>query len=165
MLDIRLFRNEPEKVKSKIELRGDDPKVVDEVLELDEQRRQLISKTEEMKARRNKVSEEIAQKKRNKEDADDVIAEMRNLGDEIKENDAKLNEVDNKVRDILIRIPNLINDDVPQGDSDEENVELKKWCTPREFDFEPKAHWDLVEELKWQTSNVLLKYLVRVSFT
>ena len=85
MLDIRLFRNEPEKVKSKIELRGDDPKVVDEVLELDEQRRQLISKTEEMKARRNKVSEEIAQKKRNKEDADDVIAEMRNLGDEIKE--------------------------------------------------------------------------------
>ena len=50
-------------------------------------------------------------------------------------------------------------------DSDEENVELKKWCTPREFDFEPKAHWDLVEELKWQTSNVLLKYLVRVSFT
>jgi len=148
MLDIRLFRNEPEKVKSKIELRGDDPKVVDEVLELDEQRRQLISKTEEMKARRNKVSEEIAQKKRNKEDADDVIAEMRNLGDEIKENDAKLNEVDNKVRDILIRIPNLINDDVPQGDSDEENVELKKWGTLREFDFEPKAHWDLVEELK-----------------
>ncbi|MEJ7525667.1 serine--tRNA ligase, partial [Staphylococcus epidermidis] len=81
----------------------------------------------------NKVSEEIAQKKRNKEDADDVIAEMRNLGDEIKENDAKLNEVDNKVRDILIRIPNLINDDVPQGDSDEENVELKKWGTLREF--------------------------------
>ena len=64
MLDIRLFRNEPEKVKSKIELRGDDSKVVDQVLELDEQRRELISKTEEMK--RNKVSEEIAQKKRNK---------------------------------------------------------------------------------------------------
>ena len=140
--------NEPEKVKSKIELRGDDPKVVDEVLELDEQRRQLIGKTEEMKAKRNKVSEEIAQKKRNKENADDVIAEMRNLGDEIKENDAKLNEVDNKVRDILIRIPNLINDDVPQGESDEENVELKKWGTPREFNFEPKAHWDLVEDLK-----------------
>ena len=61
-----------------------------------------------MKARRNKVSEEIAEKKRNKENADDVIKEMRELGDEIKENDAKLNEVDNKVRDILIRIPNLI---------------------------------------------------------
>ena len=68
-----------------------------------------------MKARRNKVSEEIAEKKRNKENADDVIKEMRELGDEIKENDAKLNEVDNKVRDILIRIPNLIAEDVPQG--------------------------------------------------
>ena len=78
-----------------------------------------------MKARRNKVSEEIAEKKRNKENADDVIKEMRELGDEIKENDAKLNEVDNKVRDILIRIPNLIAEDVPQGDSDEENVEVK----------------------------------------
>ncbi|MDN8759961.1 serine--tRNA ligase, partial [Staphylococcus aureus] len=86
-----------------MELRGDDPKVVDEVLELDNERRQLIGKTEEMKARRNKVSEEIAEKKRNKENADDVIKEMRELGDEIKENDAKLNEVDNKVRDILIR--------------------------------------------------------------
>ena len=148
MLDIRLFREEADKVKSKIELRGDDPKVVDEVLELDNERRQLIGKTEEMKARRNKVSEEIAEKKRNKENADDVIKEMRELGDEIKENDAKLNEVDNKVRDILIRIPNLIAEDVPQGDSDEENVEVKKWGTPREFDFEPKAHWDLVEELK-----------------
>lgn len=62
MLDIKLFRTEPDKVKSKIELRGDDPKVVDEVLELDEKRRTLISKTEEMKAKRNKVSEEIAQK-------------------------------------------------------------------------------------------------------
>lgn len=125
MLDIRLFREQADTVKSKIELRGDDPKVVDEVLELDNERRQLIGKTEEMKARRNKVSEEIAEKKRNKENADDVIKEMRELGDEIKENDAKLNEVDNKVRDILIRIPNLIAEDVPQGDSDEENVEVK----------------------------------------
>ena len=164
MLDIRLFREQADTVKSKIELRGDDPKVVDEVLELDNERRQLIGKTEEMKARRNKVSEEIAEKKRNKENADDVIKEMRELGDEIKENDAKLNEVDNKVRDILIRIPNLIAEDVPQGDSDEENVEVKNGV-PREFDFEPKAHWDLVEELKWQTLNVLQKFQVRVSYT
>ena len=148
MLDIKLFRTEPDKVKSKIELRGDDPKVVDEVLALDEKRRTLISKTEEMKAKRNKVSEEIAQKKRNKENADDVIAEMRQLGDDIKEYDTQLNEIDNKMSDILCRIPNLINDDVPQGASDEENIEVKKWGTPREFDFEAKAHWDIVEDLK-----------------
>lgn len=148
MLDIRLFRNEPDTVKSKIELRGDDPKVVDEILELDEQRRKLISATEEMKARRNKVSEEIALKKRNKENADDVIAEMRTLGDDIKEKDSQLNEIDSKMTGILCRIPNLISDDVPQGESDEDNVEVKKWGTPREFSFEPKAHWDIVEELK-----------------
>ena len=126
MLDIRLFREQADTVKSKIELRGDDPKVVDEVLELDNERRQLIGKTEEMKARRNKVSEEIV--KRNKENADDVIKEMRELGDEIKENDAKLNEVDNKVRDILIRIPNLILK-MYHKDSDEENVEVKMGYT------------------------------------
>lgn len=104
-------------------------------------------------------------KKRNKEDADDVIKEMRELGDEIKENDAKLNEVDNKIRDILIRIPNLIADDVPQGADDTENVELKKWGTPREFDFEPKAHWDLVEELKMADFERLCKSIeVRASF-
>lgn len=148
MLDIRLFRNEPDTVKSKIELRGDDPKVVDEILELDEQRRKLISATEEMKARRNKVSEEIALKKRNKENADDVIAEIRTLGDDIKEKDSQLNEIDSKMTGILCRIPNLISDDVPQGESDEDNVEVKKWGTPREFSFEPKAHWDIVEELK-----------------
>ena len=125
MLDIRLFREQADTVKSKIELRGDDPKVVDEVLELDNERRQLIGKTEEMKARRNKVSEEIAEKKRNKENADDVIKEMRELGDEIKENDAKLNEVDNKVRDILIRIPNLIAEDVPQGILMKKTLKLK----------------------------------------
>ncbi|MDU4450262.1 MAG: serine--tRNA ligase, partial [Staphylococcus lugdunensis] len=147
MLDIRLFRTEPEKVKDKIKLRGDDPKVVDDVLQLDEQRRKLIGQTEEMKANRNKVSEQIAAKKRNQENADDVIKEMRELGDKIKEIDTKLNEIDNKIKDTLIRIPNLIHDDVPQGASDEENVELKKWGTPRDFDFEPKAHWDLVEEL------------------
>ena len=147
MLDIRLFRTEPEKVKDKIKLRGDDPKVVDDVLQLDEQRRKLIGQTEEMKANRNKVSEQIAEKKRNQENADDVIKEMRELGDKIKEIDTKLNEIDNKIKDTLIRIPNLIHYDVPQGASDEENVELKKWGTPRDFDFEPKAHWDLVEEL------------------
>ena len=95
------------------------------MLQLDEQRRKLIGQTEEMKANRNKVSEQIAEKKRNQENADDVIKEMRELGDKIKEIDTKLNEIDNKIKDTLIRIPNLIHDDVPQGASDEENVELK----------------------------------------
>ncbi|MDW8566878.1 serine--tRNA ligase [Staphylococcus shinii] len=148
MLDIKLFRNDPDFVKEKVAKRGMEATVVDEVLELDEQRRQLISKAEEMKAERNKVSGEIAQKKRNKEDADDAIAAMRKLGDEIKTLDDTLNQVDVDLNDKLSRIPNIIQDDVPEGATDEDNVEVKRWGTPRTFDFEEKAHWDLVEELK-----------------
>lgn len=148
MLDIKLFRNDPDFVKEKVAKRGMEDTVVDEVLELDEQRRQLISKAEEMKAERNKVSGEIAQKKRNKEDADDAIAAMRKLGDEIKVLDDTLNQVDVNLNDKLSRIPNIIHDDVPEGATDEDNVEVKRWGTPRTFDFEEKAHWDLVEELK-----------------
>ncbi|ANZ34331.1 serine--tRNA ligase [Staphylococcus carnosus] len=147
MLDIKLFRNEPDYLKGKVKLRGMDLKVVDEVLELDGKRRELIGKAEEMKAERNRVSNEIAEKKRNKEDADDVIAEMRKLGDDIKEVDTELNEVDEKLQYRLSTIPNVMHDDVPEGDSDEENIEVKKWGTPRQFDFEAKAHWDLIEEL------------------
>ncbi|MDO5375823.1 serine--tRNA ligase [Staphylococcus rostri] len=147
MLDIKLFRNEPEKVKEKIQLRGDDPVVVDEVLELDQKRRELIKQTEELKAERNKASELIAQKKRNNEDAEEAIQLQRQAGDKVKAIDAELKEVDNALQDKLSRIPNLIHDDVPQGADDTENVELKKWGTPREFDFEAKAHWDIVEDL------------------
>lgn len=148
MLDIKVFRTEPDLVKAKVAKRGMDAQVVDDVLALDEQRRQLIGEAEQMKAERNKVSGEIAQKKRNKENADDVIAEMRDLGDKIKASDEQLNKVDKTLTDTLSRIPNLIHDDVPEGESDEDNVELKRWGTPRTFEFEAKPHWDLVEELK-----------------
>ena len=125
MLDIRMFRTEPQLVKDKVAKRGMSESVVDEVLNLDEQRRQLISQSEEMKAERNKVSGEIAQKKRNKENADDAITAMRELGDKIKQLDEQLNDVDEQLTNHLATIPNLIHDDVPVGDSDEDNVELK----------------------------------------
>ncbi|MGM7689964.1 serine--tRNA ligase [Staphylococcus felis] len=148
MLDIKLFRNETEKVKEKITLRGDNPAVVDEVLELDAKRRELIQRTEELKSERNKASQAIAEKKRNKENADEAIEAQRNVGEKIKEIDNILRETDQALTDKLSRIPNLIHDDVPQGEDDNDNVELKKWGTPRAFDFEAKAHWDIVEDLK-----------------
>ncbi|HEC2148559.1 TPA: serine--tRNA ligase [Staphylococcus delphini] len=148
MLDIKLFRNEPERVKEKITLRQMDPAVVDEVLALDQQRRDYIQQTEELKAERNKASQQIAEKKRNKENADDAIRAQREVGEKIKNIDAQLKEADTKLNDILSRIPNLIHDDVPEGEDDSDNVELKRWGTPREFDFEAKAHWDLVESLE-----------------
>lgn len=148
MLDIRLIRSEPEFVKDKVAKRGDDPKVIDEILELDKKRRELIAQTEELKSRRNKVSVEIAQKKRNKENADDVILEMRQVGDQIKEIDQNLNQLNEDVTYRLVRIPNLISDETPVGKDEDDNVEVRKWGTPRQFDFESKAHWDLVENLK-----------------
>ena len=148
MLDIRLIRSEPEFVKDKVAKRGDDPKVIDEILELDKKRRELIAQTEELKSRRNKVSGEIAQKKRNKENADDVILEMRQVGDQIKEIDQNLNQLNEDVNYKLVRIPNLISDETPVGKDEDDNVEVRKWGTPRQFDFEFKAHWDLVESLK-----------------
>lgn len=148
MLDIRLIRSEPEFVKDKVAKRGDDPKVIDEILELDKKRRELIAQTEELKSRRNKVSGEIAQKKRNKENADDVILEMRQVGDQIKEIDQNLNQLNEDVTYRLVRIPNLISDETPVGKDEDDNVEVRKWGTPRQFDFESKAHWVLVENLK-----------------
>lgn len=148
MLDIKLFRTSPEYVKEKIALRGDDTSVVDDILNLDAKRREFIQKTEELKSERNKASEAIAQKKRNKENADDAIQAQREVGEKIKAIDTELKEVDEALNDKLSRIPNLIHDDVPQGADDTENVEKKKWGTPRTFSFEPKAHWDLLESLK-----------------
>ncbi|WP_214269652.1 serine--tRNA ligase [Mammaliicoccus lentus] len=148
MLDIKMIRTEPEYVKEKIAKRGDDPSVVDEILELDKERRELIVKTEELKSRRNRVSGEIAHKKRNKENADDVILEMRQVGDQIKEIDQSLNKLNDDVTYKLVRIPNLISDETPVGKDEDDNVEVRKWGEPRTFDFESKAHWDLVENLK-----------------
>lgn len=148
MLDIKLFRTEPEFVKKKLEMRAIDTSIVDEILELDIAARELTARTEELKAKRNKTSEEIAQKKRNKENADDAIKAMREVGEEIKHIDTELNEVSQTLKDKLVRLPNLVSDETPFGKDEDENVEVKKWGTPRTFDFEAKAHWDIVENLK-----------------
>lgn len=148
MLDIKLLRKDTDTVKNKVKLRGMDPAEIDEILQLDEERRSLIKETEELKSRRNKVSEEIAQKKRNKENADDVIAEMRQVGDDIKKIDDRLNTVEADFHDKMSRIPNLIHDDVPEGKDDSENVEIRRTGQPREFDFKAKAHWNILEDLQ-----------------
>ena len=148
MLDIKLIRNEVEKVKEKTQKRGVDPAIIDEILELDESRRKLIQDTEELKKERNRVSEEIAQKKRNKENADEAIQAMRQVGEDIKDIDARLNAVKTDFEDRMSRMPNLIHDDVPEGADDTENVEIRRTGNPRQFDFEPKAHWDILEDLE-----------------
>ncbi|MDK6862851.1 MULTISPECIES: serine--tRNA ligase [Nosocomiicoccus] len=148
MLDIKFIRNNTDIVKDKTKKREMDPVVIDEIIEYDEKRRTLLKETEELKAERNTVSQNIAEKKRNKEDADADIQAMQEVGKRISEIDNELKEVEYELHYRLDRVPNLIDDEVPVGKDDSENVEVRRTGEQKTFDFEPKAHWELLEELK-----------------
>ncbi|HFI0267255.1 TPA: serine--tRNA ligase [Streptococcus suis] len=147
MLDIKRIRTDFDGVAAKLATRGVAAETLANIKELDAKRRDVLVTVEELKAERNTVSAEIAQAKRNKENADDKIAAMQKLSAEVKNLDAQLLEIDEKLNAILTVLPNTPHDSVPVGADEEENVEVRRWGTPREFSFEPKAHWDLGEDL------------------
>ncbi|MDO5040052.1 serine--tRNA ligase [Clostridium sp.] len=149
MLDLKRIRNNPEEIKKALTNRGEDfdLSVIDEVIKLDEKRRTILSEVEVLKSKRNQVSAEIPKLKKAGEDVAPIMAEMKELGNEIKEHDTNLSEVNEKLEYLMLRIPNIPNPEVPDGDSDEDNVEIKRWGEPRKFDGEPKAHWDLGADL------------------
>ncbi len=146
MLDIRLIRTQPEKVKAALERRKMDIDV-DLLLELDKQKREIMYQTEQLKARQNEVSKKIPVMKKNGEDVAPVFAEMKEISDKIKSDDEQIKALDERIEDIMYSIPNIPNDEVPDGDTDEDNVEIRKFMEPTKFDFEPKAHWDVGENL------------------
>lgn len=143
MLDIKYVRANFEAVKKMLETRNEDLGNLDDFEDLDQKRRALIVKAEELKAERNKVSEQISQMKRNKENADEAIARMREVGDEIKALDDALHEVEEKFTYMMMRLPNIPHESVPVGTTEDDNVEVLQWGDVPQFDFEPKAHWDL----------------------
>ena len=147
MLDIKRIRTDFDGVAAKLATRGVAAETLADIKELDAKRREILVTVEELKAERNTVSAEIAQAKRNKENADDKIAAMQKLSADVKNLDAELLEIDEKLNAILAVLPNTPHDSVPVGVDEEENVEVRRWGTPREFNFEPKAHWDLGEDL------------------
>ncbi|HEN3904611.1 TPA: serine--tRNA ligase [Listeria monocytogenes] len=147
MLDVKLLRNNFDEVKQKLQNRGEDLGEFEKFGELDKRRRTLIVETEALKSQRNEVSQEIAKLKREKQDADAKIEEMRVVGDRIKTLDIELKEIDEKLDMILMSIPNIPHESTPVGESEDDNVEIRKWGEVREFDFEPKAHWDLGTDL------------------
>ena len=120
---------------------------LDAFRKLDQERRDLLQDVEADKSLRNSVSAEISKMKKNGEDASEKILSMRTLGDKIAETDKKLKEVEQGLRDIMLTIPNMPDASVPVGKDDTENPEVRKWGEPTHFDFEPKAHWDLGENL------------------
>ena len=147
MLDVKLLRDEFDVTAEKLAGRGVKTEELATFKELDAQRREKLVETENLKQYRNGVSQEIAQLKRNKENADDKIAEMKEVGDKIKALDEELNAIEEKTTFIATRLPNLPHASVPVGADEEDNVEVRRWGTPRAFDFEPKAHYDIAEAL------------------
>ncbi|NLG78591.1 MAG: serine--tRNA ligase [Firmicutes bacterium] len=147
MLDIKLLRQNPETVRDALARRGEDDAVLDEVLAADEERRKLIYEVEQLKKRRNEVSDDIARMKKDGRDASAAILEMREVSAKIKEMDGAVRALDEKLAALLLAIPNIPHPSVPLGKDESENVEVRRWGTPRQFDFEPKPHWEIGVDL------------------
>ncbi len=147
MLDIRLFREEPDVVRKALRDRGLDSGPVDEVIRLDTLRREMLQEVEALKAKRNKVSGEIAKMKQQKQDASAVIAQMRQVSDQIKDYDERVRKVDEELWQLLLTIPNIPDPSVHVGKDETENRVVRTWSEPTKFDFEPKPHWEIGEQL------------------
>ncbi|MCD7951394.1 MAG: serine--tRNA ligase [Synergistaceae bacterium] len=120
---------------------------LDRYKELDEERRKVLLEVEKLKERRNAGSKEVGVKKKAGEDTEALQNEIRELGEEIKKFDDKANEIESELDELALRIPNRPHASVPNGKDENDNIEMRRWGTPREFDFEPKPHWDLGEAL------------------
>lgn len=146
MLDIKLIREQPDLVKAGIARRGDDPAIIDTILGLDARRRELINQVEVLKATRNTVSKEIG-KMQDAAARDAKIAEMRGVGDQIAELDREVGEVEREWHYQMLMTPNLPHPAVPTGTNEHDNVVVRTEGTQRTFEFTPKPHWDLGEQL------------------
>lgn len=146
MLDIKLFRENPQKIKDSLKRRKAEDRV-DEVVELDKKRRDLLYKTEQLKNQQNMVSKEIPVMKKEGKDVAPIFEEMKKLSEEVKNLDIQVRQTEQELEKIMLTIPNIANDTVPDGDTDEDNVEIRRFMEPTHFDFEPKAHWDIGENL------------------
>ncbi len=142
MLDIKRIRTNPEEVKEALKKKGVTG-AVESMLELDERRRKLIGEAEALKARRNEVSKSIPALKKEGKDVEPLFAEMKLVAESIKEADAKLADIETELNYLLLSTPNTPLPDVACGQSDADNVEIRRWGEPRKFDFTPLAHWDI----------------------
>jgi len=149
MLDIKRIRTNPQAIKDAMAVRGEefDPSMIDEVVALDEKRREILTEVETLKSKKNSESQQVPKLKKEGKNVDELLADMKVLSDKIKEQDEELSKVEQNIEYILLRIPNIPHPDVPKGETDADNVEIRRWGEPRKFDFEPKAHWDIGTDL------------------
>lgn len=146
MLDVKLVRNNFEQVKKALSKRNKAYNL-DEFLELDKKRRELLQKVEELKSKQNSDSKQVPILKKEGKDTSSLLQEMKELSEQIKVLDTEVSDYDNKLEQFLMNIPNTPCDLVPDGKSDTDNLEVRKWGEPTKFDFEIKPHWELGAEL------------------
>ncbi|MDR0840044.1 MAG: serine--tRNA ligase [Christensenellaceae bacterium] len=147
MLDIKRVRQNPEALAEAMRKRRNKGADINGLLELDSVRRAAMQEVEELKARRNEASAKVPQMKKAGEDATAVMAEMKEVADKIKSLDAQLGDMDAQLNDLLLRVPNIPHESVPEGADDTANEEARRWGEPAQFGFAPKAHWDIGEGL------------------
>ncbi len=147
MLDVKRIRKNYEEVMERVLFRGKGDFGLSELKELDEKRREILSEVESMKNRQNTVSRQIPVLKKEGKDTSVIMSEMKKLSRDIKELGGKLDEIEAKYRQTLLSIPNTPNEKVPYGVDDSDNEVMRVVGEPRDFGFEPKAHWDIGEDL------------------
>jgi seryl-tRNA synthetase len=148
MLDIELLRKNPEFVKERLRLRREDyPRLVDEALRLDEERRSILRELEALRAERNALSKEIGKRKSKGEQTAELEGKVKEIKEKIEGLEAQLSEVEEQLKRVMLSIPNIPHQSVPVGKDETENVEVRRWGVPRDFDFEPKAHYEIGEAL------------------
>ncbi|ABR46267.1 seryl-tRNA synthetase [Alkaliphilus metalliredigens QYMF] len=143
MLDIKRIRMNLDEIKAAMARRGEKGFDLDAVVALDEDRRTILQEVEQMKNEQKTVSKEVPKLKKEGKDVSEVMEKMKTLSAEIKNLDVKVKEIEEKMEEILLRIPNVPHPDVPQGDTDDDNIEVRTWGEPTQFSFEPKPHWEV----------------------
>lgn len=147
MLDIKEIRKDYEGVKKAVERRGKGDFGLSNVPDLDRERRELLAKVEQMKNRQNIASKEIPKLKKKGLDTTEIMTKMKELSAEIKMLDSQVSDVEKKLKDTLLGIPNVPDPRSPEGKDDSDNLEMRKWGEPTTFDFDVKAHWDIGTDL------------------
>ncbi len=152
MLELRFIRENIELVKEKTAKRGLSTEKLDDFITIDQKRLTTLTEVEALKNARNIASKEIAQLKKGTDDdkkkADPLILEMKKTSQRIKELDSELGTIQDELQEIVMAIPNLCDDSVPEGNDDSDNIEIKVWGDKPHFSFTPKTHWELGEDLK-----------------
>lgn len=147
MLDIKRIRADFDSVLKAVESRGHGDFGLSTLPEMDAEKREILAQVEAMRSEQNKTSKLIPQLKKEGKDTSDVMAEMKELSEKAKSLSAEIDALDQKIKELILGIPNTPDSTVPIGTDDSDNVEIRRWGEPKNFAFQPKAHWDIGSDL------------------